>query len=260
MANGTNKTSQISTAEMKMLGPELSFEAAEAYKMLRTNILFSMTTEEKCHIIGITSTFKGEGKSISSINLAYTFAEAKNRVLLIESDMRMPSLAGRLNLKSKPGLSNLMFERLPIGDVIQRKTFLKQDRNLNLNITFDVLTAGSIPPNPSELIQSLRMQKLLATLTEFYDIIILDLPPVTMVTDAIIASNYITGMVVVVRNEVASKRGLSDVMRQFKQANARVLGFLFTSAVVTKRRSYGKYGKYGKRGYYKGYYRGYYRT
>lgn len=250
MAKKNTSSAQITALEQKMIGPQLSFAAAEAYKMLRTNIMFSFPANEKCHVLGVTSTFKGEGKSLTSINLAYTLSEAKNKVLLIEGDMRMPNIANRLSLKATPGLSNLMVELDSLSDAIQKKVFTTKDK---LTVSFDLITSGSIPPNPSELMQSDRMKQLISALKEFYDVIILDLPPVTVVTDALIASNYISGMMVVVRNEVASKRGLAETMRQFRQANSKIIGFVFTNADMSKK----SYGKYYKKGYYKGYYKDY---
>ncbi|MBR1797861.1 MAG: CpsD/CapB family tyrosine-protein kinase [Clostridiales bacterium] len=249
MANNSKNPSHNSSIEKKqMIGPQLNFACSEAYKLLRTNLMFSFPAEESCHVIGVTSTFQGEGKSLTSINLAYTLAEAKNKVLLIESDMRIPNHAARLNLKPTPGLSNLLAGLDSISDAIQGKAF--QTSPNEAPVTIDVLTAGSIPPNPSELMQSSRMKYLIDTLKEYYDVIVLDLPPVTVVTDALIASHLTSGMMVVVRNERASKRGLAETMRQLKQVNAKVLGFVYTNADMTKSKAY---GKYYKKGYYKAY-------
>ena len=244
-------TSSIALERKMMIGPQLNFASSEAYKLLRTNVMFSFPAEEKCPVIGVTSTFKGEGKSLTSINLSYTLAETKKKVLLIEGDMRIPNFAGRLNLKATPGVSNLLVELDDLSSAIQQVS-LKSNK-MDVPITFDVITSGSIPPNPSELMQSSRMKKLLTALRGSYDVIIIDLPPVTVVSDALITSSFISGMVVVVRNQVASKRGLSDVMRQFRQANVKLIGFVFTNADVTKSKSYNKYYKKGYHGYYGGY-------
>lgn len=241
-----DKAANIAVERKFMIGPKLNFASSEAYKLLRTNVMFSFPAEEKCPVIGMTSTFKGEGKSLTSINLAYTLAETKKKVLLIEGDMRIPNFAARLNLKPTPGISNLLVELNSLSDAIQKAVFQTSDPSIM--VKFDVITSGSIPPNPSELMQSGRMKHLIKTLREFYDVIILDLPPVTVVSDALITSTFISGMIVVVRNEVASKRGLSDVMRQFRQANARIIGFVFTNADFSKSRSY---KRYYKKGYYK---------
>lgn len=249
--------SDLSVEQKSMIGPHLNFAASEAYKLLRTNLLFSFPAEEKCHVIGITSSFQGEGKSMTAINLSYTLAEANNRVLLIEGDMRIPNFSNRLNLKKTPGLSNLLAGLDSISDAIQRIAFRRSSNPEP--VKFDVITAGNIPPNPSELMQSQRMQQLIDTLKEFYDIIILDLPPINVVTDALVASNYVSGVAVVVRSEHASKRGLSNTMRQLRLVNAKVIGFIYTNADSQKKKYYKGYGK-GYSKYYSKYYRKEYRA
>ena len=249
--------SDLSVEQKSMIGPHLNFAASEAYKLLRTNLLFSFPAEEKCHVIGITSSFQGEGKSMTAINLSYTLAEANNRVLLIEGDMRIPNFGNRLNLKKTPGLSNLLAGLDSISDAIQRIAFRRSSNPEP--VKFDVITAGNIPPNPSELMQSQRMQQLIDTLKEFYDVIILDLPPLNVVTDALVASNYVSGVAVVVRSEHASKRGLSNTMRQLRLVNAKVIGFIYTNADSQKKKYYKGYGK-GYSKYYSKYYRKEYRA
>jgi capsular exopolysaccharide synthesis family protein len=244
----SNKADDTAMERKFMIGPKLNFASSEAYKLLRTNVMFSFPATEKCPVIGLTSTFKGEGKSLTSINLAYTLAETKKRVLLIEGDMRLPNFAPRLNLKPTPGVSNLLVELDSLSDAIQKAVFQTSDGKMNVH--FDVITSGSIPPNPSELMQSDRMEHLINTLKEFYDIIVLDLPPVTVVTDALLASRYVSGTAVVVRNERASKRGLSETMRQLRQVSAKIIGFIYTNADVTKSKSYSRYySKYYKKEY-----------
>jgi capsular exopolysaccharide synthesis family protein len=249
--------SDLSVEQKSMIGPHLNFAASEAYKLLRTNLLFSFPAEEKCHVIGITSSFQGEGKSMTAINLSYTLAEANNRVLLIEGDMRIPNFSNRLNLKKTPGLSNLLAGLDSISDAIQRIAFRRSSNPEP--VKFDVITAGNIPPNPSELMQSQRMQQLIDTLKEFYDVIILDLPPLNVVTDALVASNYVSGVAVVVRSEHASKRGLANTMRQLRLVNAKVIGFIYTNADSQKKKYYKGYGK-GYSKYYSKYYRKEYRA
>jgi capsular exopolysaccharide synthesis family protein len=239
----------ILSERRSMIGNRMSFAAAEAYKLLRTNLMFSFSGEESHRVIGMTSSFRGEGKSLTSINLAYTFAEAEKRVLLIEGDMRLPTMAKRLNLTAKPGLSNLLVGLNSVGGAIQEFQADLGDKIL----TFDVMVSGDIPPNPSELLGSSRMGNLMEKLKERYEYIILDLPPVTAVTDAVLASRIVDGMVVVVRSDHAVRGALAETMRQLNMANARVLGFVFNGA-ASDGGGYYK-GKYYKKGYYKkGYY------
>ena len=193
--------STLSVEQKSMIGPHLNFAASEAYKLLRTNLLFSFPAEEKCHVIGITSTFQGEGKSLTSINLAYTMAEANSRVLLIEGDMRIPNFSTRLNLKKTPGLSNLLAGLDSISDAIQRIAFRRSSAD---PIKFDVITAGSIPPNPSELMASSVMSILLRGLEQRYDYIVIDTPPVNVVSDALGIANHIGGFVIVAKYRYTS--------------------------------------------------------
>lgn len=230
-----------------MLMSNMSFAASESYKLLRTNLMFSFSDEEKCHIIGITSSFRGEGKSLTSVNLAYTLAEAGKKVLLIEGDMRLPTLAARLGLKSSPGLSNLIAGMNVPRDVVQT---YKVDAEGDKSVLFQVLASGDIPPNPSELLGSARMQSLLNRLRSLYDYVILDLPPVTVVTDAVLASRSVDGLVVVVRNNVAVRAALADTIRQLRLVDAHILGFVFNGATESGG-GYYKGKNYYKKNYYK---------
>lgn len=242
-------TDEYAFEAANMIGSNLSFAGAEAYKLLRTNIMFSFSGDEKCRIIGMTSSYRGEGKSLTCLNLAYSLAEAKQKVLLVEGDMRLPTLAKRLNFRSSPGLSNLLVGLNTVSDAIQQFPVSAEDAD---NLFLDVIVSGDIPPNPSELLGSPRMQSLVRTLRERYDYILLDLPPVTAVTDALVSSRLSDGMVVVVRSSVAVRGALAETMRQLQQVGARVLGFVFNGAGegggYYKGRNYG-----GRRYYYRGY-------
>ena len=244
----TSMTAGASKKERtQMIASGMNFAASEAYKLLRTNLMFSFSDGERCRVIGMTSSFRGEGKSLTSINLAYTFAEAGKKVLLIEGDMRLPTLAGRLGLKSSPGLSNIMAGMNGVRDVIQP---FKVESEGKEPVVVNVLVSGDIPPNPSEMLGSKRMESLLSGLRGIYDYIILDLPPVTVVTDAVLVSRVVDGLVVVVRNNHAIRGALADTIRQLKLVDARILGFVFNGATESG-------GGYYKNKYYykKNYYR-----
>ena len=236
---------QAAFERQNMIGPKMNFAAAEAYKLLRTNVMFSFPDGGTgVHIVGVTSSFRGEGKSLTAINLAYTFAEMGKYVLLIEADMRLPTMAGRLAVAGKPGLSNVLVGTDSVAAAMQEYSVHAAERD----VSFDVLVAGDIPPNPSELLGSERTAAFLKKAKAEYDIIIMDLPPVTAVTDAIVASRLVDGMIVVVRAGHAVRGGLADTMRQLSLAEAHVLGFVFNGAASGG-------GKYYKKGYYKkGYY------
>ena len=216
------------------MGEKLPFAAAEAYKLLGTNIQFALPDEQQCRIVGITSSCSGEGKSTTAINLAYMLAEAGEQVLLIEADMRLPTLSRRLRLKSAPGLSNIL---AGLENAMQSI----QPSGIHKNLNF--VSAGDIPPNPSELLGSKSMQTLISVLCNTYDFILLDLPPVTEVADALVASKLADGMVVVVRQGYANRRALAETMRQLEYAEAKVLGFVMTRSKMQTKGKY-KYSTY----------------
>ena len=253
MADKKNKQTQklienLKNEQMYMIGPNLGFAGAEAYKLLRTNIQFSFSEDSSNEgkVISVTSSIPGEGKSMTILNLAYTFAETNKKVLLIEGDMRLPTLANRLRLRQTPGLSNLLVGLNSVNDAIQHFFTVKDESQ---KVMVDVIVAGTIPPNPSELLGSSRFESLFRILRKNYDYIFLDQPPVTAVTDALITSDKTDGIIVVVRENHAARSSLAETMRQLKLVDAHVLGFVYNDASVDNR-------KYYKKGYYKkGFYR-----
>ncbi len=229
-------------ADQKLLCGNLSFAGAEAYKRLRANLLLSFPAEQKCRVIGMTSANRGEGKSITAINLAYTFAETGKKTLLIEADMRLPNLAARLDIAEDPGLSNLLVNLAKQEEVLQRSPV--QD---NLH----VITAGDIPPNPSELLGSERMKACLQELCVTYDYIVLDLPPVNIVSDALALARMVDGFVFVVRQEFSARQSVIQAMRQLEMVGAKILGFVWNYSAGKDKRGLGRY--YRKYGYYRYY-------
>lgn len=213
------------------LHKNLSFTATEQYKLLRTNIEFTIPEDEKCPIIGVTSPTRSEGKSTTSINLSYVLAEKGSRVLLIDGDLRLPSIAKKLQIESSPGLTDILFRGK--GEKMSQYASGLLD-------TWYILPSGVIPPNPSELLGSSRMKSILESLKEKFDYIILDLPPVNIVSDALSVSNLITGMVVVVREDYTDKKSLEHCMRQLRLSNVNILGYVVNNSKTSK----GTYGKY----------------
>ena len=229
-----------------MFGPNMSFSVTEAYKLLRANIMFSFSDEGRGHVIGITSSLQAEGKSSTAVNTAYALAESGAKVLLMDADLRRPSVAAKLNLARTPGLTNILVAKGNYRELLQQNPVAPG---------MDVLTSGDIPPNPSELLGSNRMEKLIAELTKDYDYVIVDLPPVTVVSDAIAMSKCLDGVVMVVRSGVSEQRMLAEALRQLKLVSVRILGFVYrdNAAGGTK---YGKkynnkykkyYSEYGKK-------------
>ncbi|MBR0112661.1 MAG: CpsD/CapB family tyrosine-protein kinase [Clostridia bacterium] len=221
--------------QRKTLHTNLNFAAAEAYKMLRTNIFFSLPDDKKCHIIGVTSSVRGEGKSTTAINLSYSLAEAGKKVLLIDADMRLPSIAKKMEIPNDLGLSDILVNAGDKVGISIHKTLVHEN--------WHIITSGSIPPNPSELLGSGRMKKLVGALSEKYDFIVVDLPPVTVVTDATILSPVLDGIAVVVKENSTDKRALNECVRLLKMSEAKILGFIMTS-VKEDNATYRKYGSY----------------
>lgn len=215
----------------------MDFAAAEAYKLLRTNVMFSFPDANGSKIIGITSASPGEGKSLTAINLAYTFAETGKNILLIEGDMRRPTMAKRLALASKPGFSNVLVGTDSAAAAVQEYAMRENGRR----VSFDVLVSGNIPPNPSELLGASHTAAFFKKAKDLYDFIILDLPPVTAVTDAIVASHLVDGVIMVVRANQSERGVLSDAMRELSLADAHVLGFVFNGAGIGEKRYRRKY-------------------
>lgn len=223
------KKEKISSHKGIGLGPNLSFAAAEAYKLLRANVLFSLPDKKECKVIGITSSLPSEGKSTTAVNLAYMLAETEHKVLLLDGDMRMPSIAHKLGINQTPGLSNVLAEQDIIAQILQRS---------DLSNKLYVIAAGDIPPNPTELMGTAYMKKLISDLSHNFDFIVLDLPPVGEVADALIVSKYVDGMIVTVRQDYCTHRALQKTIRQLEFAEIKILGFAVTRANTRKSKYY----------------------
>lgn len=216
----------------------LSFAAKEAFKRLRTNLVMSFPEEEsKNRIVGITSAQPSEGKSIVSLNLAYSLAELGKKVLLVDADMRRPSIHIKTGISQTPGLSDLM------GRVNEISMVLKKYVSDTGIVSFDIIPSGSITQNPSELLNSKRMERLLQALGAAYDFVIIDLPPVGAVIDAVSVSKCTDGMLVVLRENNCHRSLLVDCVEQLKFAGVNILGFVVNGALegAGKRYQYSNY-------------------
>lgn len=225
----------------QIIGGDISFAAAEAYKLLRTKLQFSFADEAQCHVIGVSSSLSGEGKSVSSINLAYSLSQLGKRVILIDCDMRRPTLAEKLRIQKKPGLSNFLTGQVGSDQLIQAWA------PRNGETAFHVISAGQNPPNPIELLSSARMTKLLEGLRRICDYVILDLPPVGEVSDALAVAGETDGVLLLARQDHCNRVALNETVRQFEFVDAKILGIVYNGV---------KDGS-GKYGYYKKYYKQY---
>ena len=223
-----------------VIGPAMPFVAAEAYKLLRTKLQFSFADVEGCRVLGVSSAMSGEGKSMTSVNLAYSLSELNNRVLLIDCDMRRPSVSVKLPISKTPGLSNFLSGQVGAMDICCACNIPTAEE------AFAVIPAGNNPPNPVELLSSVRMQRLIEYMRTQYDYIILDLPPVGEVSDAMVSAKLADGMLLVIRQNYCDRLALSDAVRQFEFVDTKILGFVYNFVTESS-------GAYGKK-YYKKYY------
>lgn len=217
---------KVETNERKRkFGKDLDFASVEAYNLLRTNLYFSLTDVAGGKVVGATSPCPQEGKSTTSLNLAYALAGAGHKVVLIDADMRRPSLAGVLEMPLSPGLSNLLVDEN--ADAIHTAV---------VHENLSVLLSGDIPPNPSELVVSDKMKALIEKLRGAYDYVVVDLPPVNLVSDPIMMSRHLDGMIVIVRHGYTRRRDVNDAVRSLKLVNAKILGFVYNGAKTAKKR------------------------
>jgi capsular exopolysaccharide synthesis family protein len=212
---------------------------AEAYRTLRTNLLFSSTGSRLRRLL-VTSPGPQEGKSTTVSNLAVAFAQQGHRTVLIDCDLRRPRLHNVFRQPQCPGMSELLTGQSDMSAVVA-PTMLS---NLSL------ITAGHPPPNPAELLGSERMQEVLAELTEAFDLVLIDTPPILAASDPAILSKIVDGVVIVVRAGATERGAIHESVRQLTTVNARILGTVLNDPDAEVERYAGYYGYY-----YNNYYR-----
>lgn len=211
---------------------------SESYRTLRTNLQFSKV-DQKLKSILVTSSGPKEGKSTTAANLAIAMAQAGNKVILIDADLRRPVVHSIFGMDKEEGLTNYFMGTLSYKK-LARKTIIE-----NLSI----ITSGVLPPNPSELLASKKMQELLHQLQEDYDVIVLDSPPIIAVTDAAIISTKVDGTILVVSSGQTNRDAIQRASALLENVNSRILGILLNGVDLQ-----GMYGSY----YYNYYYHYYY--
>ncbi len=217
------------------------FAVVEAYKTIRTNLTFLLSGSE-AKVFGITSPEAGEGKSTTAINMAIAFSQLGDKVLLIDADMRRSSVHKKIKIENNGGLSGIL------------AGFHKYEEVINhISDTFDVITAGQVPPNPSELLGSARFKELVEEVGKKYSYVIIDTPPVDVVTDALVIAPQTSGLVLVVKDQVTPTDAIKRTIEAANFADINILGAIMNGANPKSGRRYGyrKYGKYGYRKYSK---------
>ncbi len=205
---------------------------AEAYRTLRTNIQYS-SFDKKVKSIVVTSAEPGEGKSTTCSNLAIAFAQNGERVVLIDCDLRKPSMHRIFKISNIEGLSDILIGKEKFENIVK-----KDIENLYL------IPAGKIPPNPAEMLGSKNMEKLLEKLKEEFDIIILDTAPLQAVTDAQILSTKVDATILVVKSNVTNKDSLLQAKSLLEKVGANIIGTIL-NGVEEKRGKYYHYYYYG---------------
>lgn len=222
-----------------LLTPDSPFLETEAFKTIRTGMLYSSRGED-CPVYAVTSSFAHSGKSVVSANLALTFSQLGKKVLLIDLDMRCPVQSKIFRVAGESGVSEVLagLEKDPRNAVC--KTHVEN---------LWVMTSGRIPPNPTELLSGQRMRTVLNQMREMFDYIFLDLPPVGVVSDALILSDLVTGYVYTVRAELDDKPGLRECLEKMRHGGANILGFILNDVNPGTDKKYGKdyYYRYGYR-------------
>jgi capsular exopolysaccharide synthesis family protein len=203
---------------------------AEALRRLRTNLQF-LDVAENLQTFVVTSSLPGEGKSTTTINLAITLADAGARVILVDADLRRPSVARYMDLEGSVGLTTVLIGRARLEDVIQPWG----------NGQLHVLASGQIPPNPSELLGSRAMATLLERLGQQYDVVLIDTPPLLPVTDAAILARVTSGALVVVSSSTLHRQQLTDSLGALETVGARVLGVVLNRVPPKEAGSYSYY-------------------
>lgn len=229
----------------KMLLPRDSqnnYRVVEAFKTLRANIQFCGS---KYKVIMITSCMQSDGKTTVSFEIASSFAEAGQRVLLLDTDLRKSVMSQRLLGEKIPvGTSDLLAGKARVADCIVKT----QMHNL------DIICAGTVAPNPTELLGSNEFRTLIANAREAYDIVIVDTPPLGAVIDAAIVAKACDGAVLVISANTISRHFAANVLEQLRKSECPVLGSVLNRVVIYNSRYYkGSYYRYGR--YYKKYYR-----
>lgn len=231
----------------RLLSENTPFAITEAYNTARTNIMFAASTSHK-KIVAVTSSNPSEGKSTTCANIAITFANAGLKVLLVECDLRKPVMAKSFGVKPKNGLSGILGGFCSVSDALCAGVLIDK---------LDIILAGDIPPNPSELLASEAMKTFLNTASESYDYVFLDTPPVNVVTDSQLMNDEIAGLVFVIREGSTTHPDIQSALEKIQLANGKALGFVKTFCKPEKSGRYGRKYAYKKYGYKYGYGYGY---
>lgn len=220
-----------------IMDPSLKFRVEEAYKSIRTNIMLSVM-KKGCKIIVVSSSMANEGKTTTTTNLAISISQADQRVLLIDGDLRKPKVHHYFSIPNAPGLTNYL------GAAANSRSAQKADLFSIIHPTeyknLSVIASGSIPPNPAEVLGSEMMSEFIKEVSQHFDYIIIDTPPINVVSDALPVIRESDGVVMVVRSNSSTHPELQKALDSLKFIDAKILGFVVN--YESENRS--KYGYY----------------
>jgi capsular exopolysaccharide synthesis family protein len=220
--------------DIEIIGLNTGSPAAEAYRVLRTNIQYA-NVDNPLKTIVVTSTGPGEGKTTTAINLAVVFAQDQYKVLVIDADLRRPKIHKVLNLASNKGLTDILVRHSGFRSYVKKIERYK----------IDLITSGRIPANPSEMLNSNTFKELLAGIKEEYDIVIIDSPPVLSVTDAVILSKMADGTLVVACSGKVRGDDLKKTVEILEKVDSNIIGIVLNKTTNSKR--YYKYYYYSQK-------------
>ncbi|WP_017470991.1 CpsD/CapB family tyrosine-protein kinase [Amphibacillus jilinensis] len=200
---------------------------SEQYRTIRTNLQFA-AVDEALDTMLVTSAGPSEGKSSTVANLAIVFAQQEKKVLLVDADMRKPTVHYTFRVDNRRGLSSVL-----VGEISLLEALTKSDID-----GLDILSSGPIPPNPSELLGSKAMQQVIEEAKGHYDLIIFDTPPVLAVTDAQILANVVDGSLLVVRSKQTDQDSATKAKELLEPAKSKLLGVVLNDREVTKNQYY----------------------
>lgn len=220
------------------------FQVMEAYKMIRTNLLFSLATTDS-RIVVFSSAEPSAGKSTLSANLAIVMAQTGARVVLLDADMRKPSQHRNFKKTRSLGLSKILGGLNSLDECIYPQ----------VKPNVDLITSGPTPPNPSELLGSVRMKRLLEELQNRYDYVFVDMPPLCVVADALVVAPSAAGVVLVARHNQTMYDEFAEALEKVETTGANLLGVVLTDMKIGTGNygRYGRYGRYDRRRYYQRY-------
>lgn len=238
----------ISPHNNQNISRKVPFSVVEAYKTIRTNLIFLLGHSNN-QVLTFSSSNAGEGKSTTSINVSVAFAQMGGKILLIDCDLRRSSVHKKLQLDNSKGLSNVV-----AGFFDYKQAIIHYNSNL------DILTAGPTPPNPSELLSSSAFGDLIDEVKKEYDYVIIDTPPINVVSDALLIAPRTSGIVLVVRTGFTPYDALQHTLEAAKFANINVLGTILNGTDPSSNRYYKyryykryRYSRYGRYKSYKPY-------